>query len=37
MKWCSYEECLAKIRFYNIEKLSIIKSINELLQKYKIF
>jgi 8-oxo-dGTP pyrophosphatase MutT (NUDIX family) len=37
MKWCSYEECLEKIRFYNIEKLSIIKSINELLQKYKIF
>ena len=37
MKWCSYDECLVKIRFYNIEKLNLIKSINELIQKYKIF
>ena len=36
MKWCSYEECISKIRNYNIEKIQIMSSINDLLQNYKI-
>ncbi len=37
MKWFNYEVCLEKIRSYNIEKITIIKSINKLLEKYNIF
>jgi 8-oxo-dGTP pyrophosphatase MutT (NUDIX family) len=37
MNWFTYDVCLEKIRFYNIEKLNILKSINNLLQKYNIF
>jgi len=37
MKWFTYEECLKKIRNYNIEKIQILISINNLLQKYNIF
>ena len=37
MKWFNYNVCLEKIRSYNIEKITIIKSINKLLEKYNIF
>ena len=37
MKWFSYEECLEKIRDYNIEKIQIVKSIHHLLKNYNIF
>ena len=37
MDWFTYDKCLEKIRFYNIEKINILKSINILLQKYNIF
>jgi len=37
MKWFSYEECLEKIRDYNIEKIQIVKSIQHLLKNYNIF
>ena len=37
MKWFSYEECLEKIRDYNIEKIQILHSIQRLLQNYNIF
>ena len=37
MKWFTYEECLQKIRFYNIEKINLITSINKLLENYNIF
>ena len=37
MKWFTYQECLKKIRNYNIEKIQILMSINNLLQKYNIF
>ena len=37
MKWFTYEKCLEKIRFYNIEKINLITSINKLLENYNIF
>ena len=37
MKWFSYEECLEKIRDYNIEKIQILNSIHQLLKNYNIF
>jgi hypothetical protein len=37
MKWISYEECLEKIRDYNIEKIQILNSIHQLLKNYNIF
>ena len=37
MKWFTHSSCLEKIRFYNIEKIDILNSINNLLQKYNIF
>jgi 8-oxo-dGTP pyrophosphatase MutT (NUDIX family) len=37
MKWFTYEKCLKKIRFYNIEKINLITSINKLLENYNIF
>jgi len=37
MKWFTHNSCLDKIRFYNIEKIAILNSINNLLQKYNIF
>jgi hypothetical protein len=37
MKWFTYEQCLEKIRFYNIEKINLITSINKLLENYNIF
>lgn len=36
MKWCSYEECLLRIRAYNIEKLQVIKCVNELIKNSNI-
>ena len=36
MKWLSYDEAISKIRPYNIEKLEILKRVNNLLLKYKI-
>jgi 8-oxo-dGTP pyrophosphatase MutT (NUDIX family) len=37
MKWFTYEKCVEKIRFYNIEKINLITSINKLLENYNIF
>ena len=37
MKWFTFDMCIQKIRHYNIEKINLLKSINELIQKYNIF
>lgn len=37
MKWMTYEECISSIRPYNLEKISIIQKINNILQKYRIY
>lgn len=37
MKWFSYEECLKKIRPYNIEKIELLKNVQSLLDESLIF
>lgn len=37
VKWMSYNECLKKIRPYNLEKISILNKINNVLQKYRLY
>ena len=36
MKWFLLEECIDKIRDYNVEKIDMITKINKLLEKYKL-
>ena len=36
MKWFSLEDCVDKIRDYNVEKIDMITKINKLLEKYKL-
>jgi hypothetical protein len=36
MKWCTYDECVLFIRPYNIEKLYVIKCVNELIKNSNI-
>ena len=36
MKWLSYNECVANMRPYNIEKIDILKKINKLLYNFSI-
>jgi 8-oxo-dGTP pyrophosphatase MutT (NUDIX family) len=36
MKWMSYEECMEKIRPYNLEKKNLLSKINTIVQMYKI-
>ena len=35
MKWMSYDECMEKIRPYNLEKKNILTKINSIVQMYK--
>ena len=35
MKWMSYEECMGKIRPYNLEKKNLLSKINTIVQMYK--
>jgi 8-oxo-dGTP pyrophosphatase MutT (NUDIX family) len=35
MKWMSYEECMEKIRPYNLEKKNLLSKINTIIQMYK--
>jgi len=35
VKWLSYEECMRKIRPYNLEKKNILTKINTIIQTYK--
>lgn len=37
MKWMPYEECIRMIRPYNLEKIGIIRKINNILSKYRIY
>tara|TARA_B110001450_G_scaffold195326_1_gene183685 strand:- start:303 stop:1112 length:810 start_codon:yes stop_codon:yes gene_type:complete len=37
INWLSYPEVIKKIRPYNLEKLDIIKRVNELLNKYTLY
>jgi 8-oxo-dGTP pyrophosphatase MutT (NUDIX family) len=36
MKWCTYDECVLFIRPYNVEKLYVIKCVNELIKNSNI-
>lgn len=37
MKWCSLEECLDLIRYYNIEKKEILNYVNDLIKNNRIY
>jgi 8-oxo-dGTP pyrophosphatase MutT (NUDIX family) len=37
MKWMSFDECIQAIRPYNLEKISIVRKINNILSRYRIF
>ena len=37
MKWMPYDECIQMIRPYNLEKIGIIRKINNILSKYRIY
>ena len=36
ISWLTLDECLDKIRPYNLEKKAVIKRINEVLHKYRL-
>jgi len=37
IKWCNYDECIQKIRPYNLEKISILDKLNKVLQQYRLY
>jgi 8-oxo-dGTP pyrophosphatase MutT (NUDIX family) len=37
MKWMSFNECIRTIRPYNLEKIGIVRKINNILSRYRIF
>jgi 8-oxo-dGTP pyrophosphatase MutT (NUDIX family) len=37
MKWAPFDECIQMIRPYNLEKIGIIRKINNILSKYRIY
>jgi 8-oxo-dGTP pyrophosphatase MutT (NUDIX family) len=37
MKWMSFDECIKTIRPYNLEKIGIVRKINNILSRYQIF
>tara|TARA_B000000557_G_scaffold264783_1_gene271773 strand:+ start:7165 stop:7959 length:795 start_codon:yes stop_codon:yes gene_type:complete len=37
LKWKTYQECIDCIRPYNLEKLDIIKKVNNILKEYSLF
>ena len=37
MKWQTYNECLNKIRPYNLEKINVLNKINNVLIKYRLY
>jgi 8-oxo-dGTP pyrophosphatase MutT (NUDIX family) len=37
MEWCNFEECIQKIRPYNLEKINILNRINNVLQEYRLY
>jgi hypothetical protein len=36
MKWLTLDECLSTIRPYNLEKIQVIKDINNVLERYRL-
>jgi 8-oxo-dGTP pyrophosphatase MutT (NUDIX family) len=37
LEWVTIEECISKIRPYNLEKIKLIQNINDVLWKYSLF
>lgn len=37
MRWMSYDECLEKIRPYNLEKKNILQKVNTILKQYSLY
>jgi len=37
VKWLNYDECLIKIRPYNLEKINILNKVNKVLQEYRLY
>ena len=37
IKWCNYEECIQKIRPYNLEKIAILNKLNIVLRQYRLY
>ena len=37
VKWMSMEDCIKKIRPYNLEKLIILNKVNKVLQQYRLY
>ena len=37
IKWCNYEECIQKIRPYNLEKITILNKLNIVLRQYRLY
>jgi len=37
VQWLNYDNCISTIRPYNIEKKNILKKINSVLQKYRLY
>jgi len=37
MKWMAFDECIQTIRPYNLEKIGIVRKINNILSRYRIF
>jgi hypothetical protein len=37
MKWITHDKCIEYIRNYNLEKLTILKNINNVLNTYRIY
>lgn len=37
LKWLSFDDCLKTIRPYNLEKINILKKINNVLSKYRLY
>ena len=35
--WYTYEECLKRIRPYNLEKIEVLKRVNKLIQNYRLY
>jgi len=36
MKWLTFNDCLEKIRPYNLERIELINNINKVLHKYSL-
>lgn len=37
IQWLNYEECLQRIRPYNLEKINILSNLNTVLQEYRLY